>query len=139
MRTSWSAIIIGLLWFSSAVDAATVDVFGDDPRKVITVVVENSSVDQILKEFASRYGFRIKGVQNVGVGELLSQKMSGRLDEVVGRLLRNWNHMVVRSPDSPCGIEAVMILNGNYGTGPAKPTQMPVDEGDLLKGAGFAF
>lgn len=95
--------------------------------------------DQILKELASRYGFRIKGVQNVGVGELLSQKMSGRLDEVVGRLLRNWNHMVVRSPDSPCGIEAVMILNKNYGTGPAKPTQMPVDEADLLKGARFAF
>ena len=128
MRTSWSAIILGLLCFSSAVDAATVDVFGDDPRKVITVVVEKSSVDQILQELASRYGFRIKGAQNVGVGKLLSQKMSGRLDEVVGRLLRNWNHMIVRSPDSPCGIEAVMILDGNYGTGPAKAAQTPVDE-----------
>ena len=128
MRTRWSAIITGLLWFSSAVDAATVDVFGDDPRKVVTVVVEDASIDQILQGLARRYGFRIKVVQNVGVGELLSEKMSGRLDEVVGRLLRNRNHMIVRSPDSPCGIEAVMILDGNYGTGPAKAAQTPVDE-----------
>ena len=40
---------------------------------------------------------------------------------MIERLLRNWNHMIVRSADNKSGIAKVMILNATYGAAPRSP------------------
>jgi hypothetical protein len=49
--------------------------------------------------------------------------MTGSLESFIARLLRNWNHMVVRSPDNDSGIAKVMIVNAVYGAAPPRPPE----------------
>jgi hypothetical protein len=75
----------------------------------------------VLEELRKRYGFEVSGLENAKQGEGLSATMSGSLQSVIERLLRNWNHMIVRSADNNSGITKVMILNATYGAAPHKP------------------
>ena len=59
---------------------------------------------------------------NLPAGEAQTITVSGSLQVVLERILRNWNHMIVRSPDNKSGIAKVTILNSTYGAGPAKAT-----------------
>ncbi len=59
--------------------------------------------------------------------------MSGSLQSVIERLLRNWNHMIVRSSDNESGIAKVMILNATYGAAPRRgPGRASGDSDDKL-------
>ncbi len=76
----------------------------------------------MLEDLRKRYGFEVLGLENATRGEALSATMTGSLQSVIERLLRNWNHMIVRSPDNKSGIAKVMILNATYGAAPrARP------------------
>jgi hypothetical protein len=122
----WVALVFVLLSTVVPASAGPLVISGEDPKQEITVVTENSTVDRILQDLAARYGFEIKGIHNVGMGDALSGKMSGNLHDVLSRLLRNWNHMIVRSPDNASGVAKVMILDASYG---AAPTPATSDQG----------
>lgn len=92
----------------------------DDAGSRVTVVIENASVDAVLKALHERYGFELEGVSNLGSTDILNAKLTGSISEVVARLLRNWNHVIVKTPDAPDKISKVVIINANYGTEASK-------------------
>jgi hypothetical protein len=105
----------------AALQAAAVTVAGDAPRETITLTIEDAKVDVVLEELRKRYGFEVSGLENTTRGEGLSATMSGSLQSVIERLLRNWNHLIVRSADNDSGVAKVMILNATYGAAPLGP------------------
>lgn len=113
-------LTIATLALSDATHATGVNITGDDPRKTILISAEEAPVSEILQSLAQRYGFTIKGIDHVGASETITTNVSGSLPELLARLLRNRNHMIVRSDNKPSGIESVMILNSNFGTAPSK-------------------
>ena len=118
LRLGFTAFVVGWLMSPAALQAAAVKVIGDTPRRSITVTIEEAKVDAVLDDLRQRYGFEVLGLENATRGEALSTTMSGSLQSVIERLLRNWNHMIVRSSDNESGIAKVMILNATYGAAP---------------------
>jgi hypothetical protein len=120
-RLGFITFVTGLLMSPAALQAAEVTITGDTPRQTITVTIDNTKVDAVLEDLRQRYGFEMSGIENAKSGEALSVTMSGSLQSVLERLLRNWNHMIVRSPDNKSGIAKIMILNATYGAAPRPP------------------
>lgn len=127
-RIGCIALALAVVILPPAACAASVVVSGDDPKGAVTVVAEDSTVDEILRELAQKYGFQIKGTGN-GAGDTLSIKLSGSLYEVVARLLRNRNVMIVRSAGNASGIEKLTIIDANYGASPTAAGQNPSNNG----------
>ncbi len=120
LRLGFTAFVVGCLMSPAALQAAAVTITGDTPRQTITVTIEDAKVDAVLEDLCKRYGFEVSGLEKATRGEALSTTMSGSLQNVIERLLRNWNHMIVRSPDNKSGIAKVMILNATYGAAPQR-------------------
>jgi hypothetical protein len=125
LRVGWAALALGCLLSQSAAQAANVTITEGDPRQNITVTIEDATVDFVLDNLHKRFGFELAGLPpNIAGGEAQTVTMSGNLHVILERLLRNWNHMIVRSPDNQSGIAKVMILNATYGAGPSRPGQV---------------
>ena len=92
----------------------------EDGGSNVTLTIESAPIDAVLKALHERYGFELEGLSNLGSGEALNAKLSGSISEVVTRLLRNWNHVIVKSEDAPDEISKVVIINANYGTASSK-------------------
>ena len=122
LRVGWAALALSCLLSQGAAQAANVTIIGTDPRQNITVTVEDATVDFVLDDLHKKFGFELADLPpNIGGGEAQTVTLSGNLHVVLERLLRNWNHMIVRSPDNQSGIAKVMILNATYGAGPSRP------------------
>jgi hypothetical protein len=117
-RLACTAFVFGCLMSPMALHAAAISVAGEAPRQSITVTVEDATVDAVIEDLHKRYGFEVSGLQNAQRSEHLSVTMTGSLQSVIERLLRNWNHAIVRSADNESGIAKVMILNATYGAAP---------------------
>ncbi len=118
-RLGCTAFVIGCLMLPMPLQAAAITVSGDSPAQSITVTIKDATVDAVLEDLRKRYGFEVLGLKNAKRGEALSATMTGSLQSVIERLLRNWNHMIVRSTDNPSGIAKVMILDAKYGAAPS--------------------
>jgi hypothetical protein len=144
LRLGCIAFLTGCLLSPATLQAAAIKVTDDTPRH-ITVAIEDAKVDAVLEDLRKRYGFEVSGLENAAGGEALSATMSGSLQSVIERLLRNWNHMIVRSSGNEGGIAKVMILNATYGAAPRRPGQGRVsgNSDDKLKqaltGAGIEY
>lgn len=119
-RLASIAFFIVCLLPQTSLRAATIKVTGDNPRQGITVAIENAKVGVVLQYLRRSYGFEVAGLQKANQGESLTVTMSGSLQSILERLLRNWNHMIVRSGDNKSGIAKVMILNSVYGSAPSQ-------------------
>jgi hypothetical protein len=117
-RGAFTACVIGCLLAPVPALAAGVSVTGDDPRQSITVMIEDATIDVVLKDLHGRYGFEMLGLENVKKGEALSGTMTGSLHSILERLLRNWNHMIELTPEEGSGVAKVMILNASFGAAP---------------------
>ncbi len=100
--------------------AASLSVEGDGPRGSITVTIEDATLTFVLDDLRKKYGFEIDGLEHATSRDLMSTTISGTLQGILERLLRNRNHLIVRSPNTPCGIAKVMILDSSYGAGPPR-------------------
>ncbi|WP_045836341.1 hypothetical protein [Hyphomicrobium sp. 99] len=97
--------------------AASVTVAGESPRENITLTIEDVAVNDVLQNLGEKYGFEVGGVEKVDEGgDTLSATLSGDLYSILERLLRNRNHVIVRSANTVSGIEKVMIIDAAYGT-----------------------
>jgi hypothetical protein len=110
-----------LLLMHAPAYAASVEISTEQARDEISVTVSNAKADRILDALHKQYGFEIVGLANATQGEALTVKFSGNLRNVLKRLLRNRNHMIVGSSQKPGGIAKVMILNGDYGARSNRP------------------
>ena len=123
LRVVWAAAALSCLLSQGAAHAANVTITEGDPRQKITVTIEDATVDLVLNELRKKFGFELADLPpNIAGAEAQTVTLSGNLYVVIERLLRNWNHMIVSSPDNESGIEKVKILNAAYGAGPSRPT-----------------
>ncbi|SFV29571.1 hypothetical protein [Hyphomicrobium facile] len=101
--------------------AASLTVAGDSPRESVTLTIEDMAVGGILQNLSEKYGFEILGIEKVDEGgDTLSATLSGDLHSILERLLRNRNHVIVRSTDTVSGIEKVIVIDAVYGARQAK-------------------
>ena len=128
-RARWSAFIAPLVLWQSPLHAASVTIEGDDPSKIITVTIEGSTVDAVLKDLQSKYKFDVGGLQYADKSEPISATMSGDLRSVLERLLRNWNYMIVRSSKGDGSIEKLTIIDAKFGSVPSKGGQQAGGDG----------
>jgi hypothetical protein len=132
LRLLTTTLLFAFLMAPGALKAASVKVSGDAPRRSITVEIDGATVGAVLEDLRTRYRFEVSGLGNAANGDALTMTISGNLRDVLGRLLRNRNHMIVRSADNASGIAKVMILNSTYGAGPKRP-----DLKRAIAGTGF--
>lgn len=111
---------MGCVLMQSALHAKTIKIDGDAPRDRITVTIQNTKIGSVLENFGVTYGFEVKGLKYIKTSDYLTTTVSGSLETILGRLLRNWNYMIVRSPDNRSGIRKLMILDSSYGSGSSK-------------------
>jgi len=113
--------------------AASVVIARATPGEEMTIKAEAAPVAEILQRLADQCAFKIVGAERAGAAEAMTVDMKGSPDVLVSRLLRNRNHMVVRSPANACGIEKITILNGNYGAANGKFVASPAQGEDLIQ------
>ena len=122
------ALVLALLGTATAAFADNVTITGDKPRQSITVTVENADVASVLEALSSKYGLEVEGLQLIDRTETQTITLTGDLYKVLGRLLRNRNHVIVRSADAPSGVAKVMILNASVGTKTLPSGAPPADK-----------
>ena len=130
-----SRFVLALLLIAPATAgfAANVTITGDQPRQSVTVTAEDADIGAVLEAISAKYGLEVEGLQLIDRGETQSITLTGDLYKVLGRLLRNRNHVIVRSAEAPSGVAKVMILNAAVGAKPlpggqASPTTPGVDK-----------
>lgn len=114
----WTVCVLGCFFATPTLHAETIKIDGDNPRDRITVTFKNAKVDHVLKDFGETYGFEIEGLTNARQGDVFSATLSGSLEDILERLLRNRNYMIASSSHNKSGIKKVMILNSTYGSSP---------------------
>ncbi|WP_088344853.1 MULTISPECIES: hypothetical protein [Rhodomicrobium] len=80
------------------------------PRQSITLRIRDVTVVGVLRELRQTYGFEIAGLAEADQGEAIAASMSGSLYDVLARLLRNRDHVIVRSAENASGVEKVILL-----------------------------
>lgn len=116
------ALALALLAPATASIAANVTITGDKPRQNVTVTAEDADVASVLEALSSKYGLEVEGLQLIDRAETQTITLTGDLYKVLGRLLRNRNHVIVRSAEAPSGVAKVMILNASVGAKPLPPS-----------------
>lgn len=119
-RLRCTIFALGCVLMQSALHAKAIKIDGDAPRDRITVTIQNAKVGSVLESFGKTYGIEVRGLKHIKTSDYLTVTMSGSLETILGRLLRNWDHMIVRSADNRSGIQKIMILDSGFGTGPSK-------------------
>lgn len=109
------ALALALLFPATAGFAANVTITGDKPRQSITVTAEDATIAAVLEALSSKYGLEVEGLQLIDPAETQTITLTGDLYKVLGRLLRNRNHVIIRSAEAPSGVAKVMILDAAVG------------------------
>lgn len=123
-----AAFVLALAVLPAPLHAGAVKIEGDEPRKHITVTIEAANIDDVLQEFARVYGLEVRGLGKADRSALVSTTLSGSLYAVLGRLLRNENHVIVRSPDSQSGIHSIILIGEGSGSAPPPKQSAPKDD-----------
>lgn len=124
LRSISAAMLCVFLLPASPLFAAGLTVAGDSPRDNITLTVEDMAVVAILQNLGAKYGFEIGGMEKVEEGgDTLSVTVSGSLYGILERLLRNRNHVIIRSADTASGIERVILIGADHGARQSKAAQ----------------
>lgn len=121
------------LWLSLALPAAAaaaVTVTADNATN-IKVEIEATSVAVVLENLRERFGFELDGADKAKDGDALTQTLTGSLKEVLGRLLRNWNYVIVSSEDESDRVARVVILNSSVGAPPVASAKREADAAQM--------
>ncbi len=124
-------VVVVLLLQLSSPGVAGVAITGESPSR-IQVEIEDAPVATVLENLRERFGFELEGVEKASsADEALTLTVTGSLKDVLGRLLRNWNYVIVSSQTGE-GIERVVILNASHGAAPPVPPKSD-DPDDPMK------
>ena len=87
----------------------------------ISVDVVDASLDEVLNQIGSLYGFKVERIGNAAPSDTMSGRFDGTLAGVVARVLQSENHSIVTSSTAPSGIVRVSL----YSSGPAVQAAAP--------------
>ncbi|WP_177228013.1 hypothetical protein [Hyphomicrobium facile] len=80
-----------------------------NPSQSIKVQVDKATIRDVLQALHDKYSVEVAANGDVGSDDLISVTFQGSLPEILGRLLRNQNYMIVRSKKNVTGVEKILI------------------------------
>ncbi|MBY0558934.1 hypothetical protein [Hyphomicrobium sp.] len=92
----------------------------DNSTGLITLRADKVSLMEILRAIQDKYGVELQGVADMPEGDLIAGHFSGRLPQILHRLLRNHNYAMIRSPANSTGVGRI-LLSGASRAAPATP------------------
>ena len=105
-----SFVLVLLLGVATSM-AAEVWIEGDQPSERLTIQIKDASVDDVLVELATKFGFEVVNGEQSASESTWSTTMTGDLETIIARLLRNRNHSIVRAPGTSGRIRRIIFLN----------------------------
>lgn len=84
----------------------------------VVVETRDADADEVLEALSARFAFAIEGHARAGGAMRYSGPLHGSLDQLIERLLRHEQHVVVRSAEAAAGVSRVIFLEAKGG-GPA--------------------
>lgn len=112
---------------AAGVGTEPVEIANEPETGLVTIVAEHASLDEILEKLAEQFEFNIEhGAEVKAVAAPFSIKVSGTLETVLKRLLRNRNYLIVRSSGDSEKVEKIVILTATEGSPPSKPPAVGV-------------
>ncbi|WP_045835659.1 hypothetical protein [Hyphomicrobium sp. 99] len=73
--------------------------------------IEAEALSVTIESLATEYGIEVEGAEHASKAKPVSATIQGSLKEILARLLKNWNHIIVSDPDDPDRMEKIIILN----------------------------
>lgn len=117
--TAWCSAMLGLCALTSmglgtawAGDARVAD--GATSRHVI-VDANDAGLDEVLAALSERFGFAVDHVTSPNERVRFSGRLEGSLEGVLGRILRNEGHIIVRAEKSQAGISSIIVMGPKVG------------------------
>jgi hypothetical protein len=80
-----------------------------DSADQVVVEVGDADAGEVLEALSARFGFAVEGHPQAGRAMRYSGLLHGSLDQLVERLLRNEEHVVVRSAKAVAGVSKVVF------------------------------
>lgn len=103
---------------------AQIDISKADDAATINLVANHASFDEILDKLGEHFAFNVERASDAKSNTTaVNVTLSGTLDSVLKRLLRNRNYLIVRRPDNIDAIEKIVLLTATEG---APPSSAPV-------------
>ncbi|MGI9381526.1 MAG: hypothetical protein ACR2PO_00100 [Methyloligellaceae bacterium] len=104
--------------------AAGVSIKGDNASDQLTIRIENAKVEDVLGKLAQTFGFEFDRAAGSNSSASWSATLTGDLESILDRLLRNRNHSIVRSPGAPGTIRRIVLIDAYTGSKPvaSRPT-----------------
>jgi hypothetical protein len=110
--------ITALFWLTGAqAKAAEVSIEENSSPGTFKVTLDNASVADVLQTLHEKYGVEVQGLDDLADTDPVSAEYSGRLPDILSRLLRNQNFSIVRSNSRPTGITKVFIASSKASVG----------------------
>src|SRR5262245_20317875 len=79
----------------------------------VTVETRDANADEVLSALSARFAFAVEGHSQAGRTVRYSGPLFGSLDQLIERLLRHEEHIVVRSAEvTVAGVSRVIFLEG---------------------------
>jgi hypothetical protein len=100
---------LALIFTSSDLRADGVNIESDNPATSIKVQVDKATIGDVLQALHEKYGVELAGNLDADSDAPMSTTFQGRLPDILERLLRNQNYMLVRSKKNPTGVEKILI------------------------------
>lgn len=107
--------VIGVIFlFQSTARAQSVLIKGEDANSSLTITADNASLGAVLGRLGQKFDFHLVGEERIS--QNISGTYRGDLKTLLKRLLRNRNHMIVRSTAKRAGIRRVVVINNAVGS-----------------------
>ncbi len=104
------ALVLG----QSELRAEGVTIESDNPSRSIKLEVDKATVGDVLQALHDKYGVEIAGNTEVGSDDPISVTFEGSLPNILERLLRNQNYMILRSKKNVTGVEKILIAVSDH-------------------------
>lgn len=100
---------LALVTGQSELHAEGVTIESNDPARSIKLEVDKATVGEVLRALHDKYGVEVAGNADVGSDDPISVTLQGTLPNILERLLRGQNYMIVRSKKNVTGVEKILI------------------------------
>ncbi|WP_414463650.1 hypothetical protein RLW55_10400 [Hyphomicrobium sp. B1] len=111
------ALVLG----QSELRAEGVTIESDNPSQRIKLQVDKATVGEVLQALHDKYGVVVAGNTDIDSDDPISVTFQGSLPDILARLLRNQNYMIVRSKRNVTGVEKILIAVSDH----SKDTKSP--------------
>lgn len=115
------AVLSALALVAGIQQAFAVSISDGAPESEITLRTENAPLSEVVGELQRRFGFTVKGIEHIASVKAAGETYSGNLEEVLRRLLRDTNYVMICKENRPVEVVSVIFIDRKAGSKPVLP------------------